>query len=162
MKKKGMSKMYNLREAMDVARKWATFSNCNSRKIGCVILQKHDDKYMLIGSGCNTTSDDLCNEGQCRKRFFGETEHSKFCNAIHAEESAIMDAIQSVDTDWITGGIAVMTCGYPCRYCLTRLYEGGVTKLILSNNTFYTPLDERFYNAHKDWFEVEIYKEPDN
>jgi len=133
-------------EAMAMAEEAAFNSRCNSRKIGCVVL---NERGYWLGTGFNDTVDPVCLYGKCHKRSLGiEHGDGTFCTATHAEAMAAVDASlrhqqwpEKVDPPHT----AVMTCGYPCTPCLAALKKAGIKRIVIKEDVFYNSNDEMMW-----------------
>ena len=154
----GLMKKYMMM-AEDMAQRW---SNCNSRKLGCVIVDSKTNE--VFAEGANHTCNPICWGGRCFKRMMGADEgHSGYCNAVHAEEMAAQYAYDKqfiLDPPINPEGplVAVMNCGHPCQACLPALVDAKVVALILKHDRFYTPEDETIFKLYyADLFEVYVF-----
>ena len=145
------------REAMNMALDIAEDSNCNSRHLGTVVVDAEGD---FIASGFNFTADPVCLLGFCHKRREGQGRgHSEFCHAMHSEEMAAKKVmiLEDMGRELKRPLTAVCAMGYPCGQCLADLQTANVERLVLLKDTFYTPVDERFWNEiYAEFFEVQI------
>jgi dCMP deaminase len=106
---------------MNVAEMFAQQSSCASRKVGAVIVK--DNRIISQGyngdveGGFNCPGKDLCLTKD--KRCGGDT--------IHAEENAILFAAREGIS---TKGCVVYVTTIPCRFCMKRLFQAGIRKVI--------------------------------
>jgi len=130
-------------------------SNCSSRHIGCLIVSK---QMYILSSGANITPNPYCVFIGCHKEAMGAKhgEHSIYCDSQHAEEVAtklLKIKISEEELEDLKPLTAVMTCGYPCRFCLEELINAGITRLILGSDVFYNEEDKNAWETkYKDKF----------
>lgn len=144
------------REAMNAALDIAENSNCNSRHLGTIVLDRGGH---LIASGYNYTLDPVCMLGFCHKKLEG-TEHgpSDFCQAVHSEEMAAKKvmAMERMGKALNRPLTAVCAMGYPCAACLAHLQAANIERLVLQKDIFYTPYDKQMWNElYGAFFEVQ-------
>lgn len=120
------STIYLLRTAQSVAK----YSNCVSKKVGCVILS-NSGKFIY---GFNNTVKGAirCNEYFSNISLNNSLTHSEFNNRyeVHAEMNAILFALKNnINID----GATCYITHQPCWNCTKHLAAAGVKKIIYIN-----------------------------
>ena len=119
----------------------ASNSSCKSRQIGAILVQ---DKS-IVSTGYNgpprgvpecwkrlETPKDTCPRRYCG---FKTGEALDLCVATHAEVNCLLNAARlGVPTK---GTKMYMTCGVPCKNCLSAIINAGVFELIVTSMDFY-------------------------
>ena len=123
----------------------ANWSECLSRKVGAVIVRDN----VMVSSGFNGPPRGVVHCGEkriivdsslpyikpkdrhlCPRKalHFKSGEGLEFCTALHAEENAIINAARiGVSTNETT---IFMNCGVPCKDCLKKIINAGITKIV--------------------------------
>ena len=152
--KKWDSYYYNI--CIDVSKQ----SSCLSRKIGTVLVR---DKT-IIGTGYNGPArgiphcneryhidqelraylksrninpDDIRHHKMCPRYTCGfkSGEGLEWCIAGHAERNAIVNsAREGISTK---GATLYMSCGIPCKDCLTEIVNSGIVEIVVTKFMFY-------------------------
>lgn len=128
----------------------ANWSSCLSRHIGAVIVRDNT----IVSTGFNGPPRGIphCGEERiardsslhyippdqrhlCPRRTLGlpSGQGLEICTASHAEENAIVNAarlgISTLDTSMY------MNCGIPCKDCLKKIINAGITEIVCVNTT---------------------------
>ena len=112
---------------LGVARSVSRMSDCDSAKVGAVIL---DSTNRIVSTGYNNPAKGFCHSGGCsgwcERAKTGYSEQYGFsCPAIHAEANALLFA----DKSKMTGGTCYVTA-LPCFDCLKLLSNSGISRLV--------------------------------
>lgn len=103
--------------AMGVADAVSRRGTCNSRNVGCVLL---DADHRIVGTGYNGAP---AGQPHCTEVGCNDDANGKCQNAVHAEENAYLNAHGS-----LIGCTAYVT-RKPCGYCRRLLWEIGVKEV---------------------------------
>lgn len=138
---------YYLNIALAVSKR----STCLKRHYGCVVV--NDDVIVSTGYNGNPRYEsNCCDVGTCKRQNAQRYSDYKNCNAVHAEQNALIVANRKN----MLGGIAYLACeGFdsnsqmwveddnpvPCNICLNMLKNAGISKIINKRGTVYA-IDE--------------------
>ena len=130
-------------------------SKCLKRKVGAVII---DSNGNLFSSGLNNTPVSVrpciieygeCNRDQLRKDYTSSIEECvedneckvkilekfkgfkilDYCRALHAEETAILNAA-TTGNSFALKGATLYTTTYPCNLCANKIVKVGITEIV--------------------------------
>ena len=130
-------------------------SRCLKRKVGAVII---DSDGNLFSSGLNNTPVSvqpcLVKYGECKRdqlradytsyigshvedqenrdkilEKFKEFKILDYCRALHAEETAILNAVKTGSSNGLIGS-TLYTTTYPCNLCANKIVKVGITKIV--------------------------------
>lgn len=111
---------------MDIACLEKEKSTCARRGVGAVIVKNN----MIIGKGYNHTVKGSmpCTEDTCIRKINNITSGTRqeYCMAIHAEQSAIIDAYKN---GYNTENSTIYITDSPCVICARLICEFGITKV---------------------------------
>lgn len=138
-----------------VAHDCASMSKCLSRQIGTVIVRDH----RVVSTGWNGPPQGVrhCGErrladknlndlltavkatdvSRCPRQLLGASSGKliDLCPAVHAEVNSIVNAARlGVST---TGTTMYMTCGVPCRNCMSTIINAGIKEIVCTSLEFY-------------------------
>ena len=144
----------------DLCRVVGNHSRCFSRKIGSILVKENT----IIGSGYNGPARKI---PHCNERFlidenlrsylksidinpddpalhetcpryvagFKSGEGLQFCIAGHSERNAIINSVrEGISTK---GATLYMSCGIPCKDCLTEIINSGIVEIVVTKFSFY-------------------------
>jgi len=105
----------------------AVQSTCARRDVGCILVDRH---HRIIGSGYNGVAKGLdhCKDKPCGGVGFKSGDGLGICEAIHAEQNALMQCrdIDSIVSAYITTA--------PCMHCTKMLMNTGCKAIYFANN----------------------------
>lgn len=108
---------------MTVAFTLARRSTCQRRHVGAVLV---DHNNHIIGTGYNGGPKGAphCVEGPCAGATFNSGDGLERCEAIHAEQNALMQCsdVQNIHT--------VYTTTFPCAHCFKMIANTGCKRLV--------------------------------
>ena len=112
-----------LKAFMEIARILASLGTCKRRKVGCVLL---DEDYKIIGSGYNGTGRGLshCTDMPCKGAEFKSGEGLDLCEAIHAEQNALMQCHDIMKIKYC------VTTTFPCAHCIKMLLNTSCDTIV--------------------------------
>ena len=97
-----------------IANELSKQSTCIRRQVGCVLIDAH---YHIVGSGYNGVASKLehCIDSECEGAFLPSGEGLHLCEAIHAEQNALMQCsnVNNIATCYTTTS--------PCIHCIKML-----------------------------------------
>ena len=140
---------------MDLAAEAAKKSTCKKSQRGAIIVKNGK----IIGKGYNkVTIEEFCNP--CIREEIKDNSRVELCSAIHAEQMAILDAINKKET---TNGARMyhirvkngkeIPCGDPsCTVCSRLLYEVGIEFVILHKNGYAVYQPDELNRLSFDYF----------
>jgi dCMP deaminase len=98
-------------------------STCLRRNVGCILVDKYNH---IIGSGYNGNASGLihCIDIACPGATLPSGEGLNICEAIHAEQNALM---QCIDVQAIT---TIYTTSFPCMHCLKMLLNTSCKHIV--------------------------------
>lgn len=103
------------RDMMKYAIQLSKTSDCQSRKVGCVITNKYDE---ILGTGVNNEVTPIhhCKINGCfrRQNNVPSGKDHQLCRALHAEQQALMDAIKE---DKHLKNCIMYVNTFPCVIC---------------------------------------------
>jgi len=116
---------------MDIAEVVRTRSDCLSRTVGAVLVNKNN---RIIATGYNGSPKGIknCNEGGCerctlsKKGKIKSGEQLDKCICVHAEENAV---IQAANEGIATNENTCYTTTLPCVHCTKILIQAGIIKV---------------------------------
>lgn len=122
-------------------------STCLRRHYGCVIV--NDDIIIATGYNGNPRGEaNCCDISKCRREDAARYSGYENCNAVHAEQNAIIAANRKN----MIGGTAYLACEewdgirkmwipdnnpVPCNICFNMLKNAGITRIVNAMGTFY-------------------------
>lgn len=122
-------------------------STCLRRHYGCVIV--NDDIIIATGYNGNPRGEaNCCDVGRCGREYAARYSGYENCNAVHAEQNAIIAANRKN----MIGGTAYLACEewdgirkmwipdtnpVPCNICFNMLKNAGITRIVNAMGTFY-------------------------
>ncbi len=148
-----------LKEAKEYIKKAAEVSGqtiCSVRRIGAVLVDK---KGKIIGKGFNGPMGHKCNP--CLLKLLAKGVKTELCFAMHAEERAVVDAIEKGhDTSGTTLYTAYVKNNKPtstedsfCAHCSRILLESDVKRVVLPEKGGLSSYDiNEFYDLSFDKF----------
>lgn len=113
-----MSHDFYMKEAFKVA----NTSRCKHRKVGAIVVAKDGEAYM----GYNYIHHNFCKTNCYRDDHKIPNGTAGHCYALHAEQNAILDAIQYSD---LRGGTIYVTHS-PCIECAKMIAYVGITTVV--------------------------------
>ena len=127
-------------------------STCVRRNYGAVLV-KNDQVISTGYNGAPRGEENCCDSGECAREQMGvaKGERYELCNAIHAEDNAIMHAgreaaidstIYIVGKNYCDGTLANPS---PCKMCRRKLVNAGV-KRVVGRDTNGNIIDIDIYN----------------
>lgn len=103
---------------MEMAVVLSQLSTCSRRKVGAILV---DANHHIIGSGYNGVPKKLphCTDIQCGGENFPSGQGLDVCQAIHAEQNALMQCpdVMKIDRIYVTT--------FPCTHCIKMLLNTG-------------------------------------
>lgn len=145
-------------------------STCLKRHYGCVIV--NDDIIVATGYNGNPRGEEnCCDIGACKRENAARYSGYENCNAVHAEQNAIIAAQRKN----IMGGMAYLACEefkkkhirrigedgrwedaiyyywqeddnpVPCNICLNMLKNAGISRIVNKKGTIYKRVGEVGY-----------------
>ncbi len=134
---------------MKIAAEYARNSQCKKSKRGAIIVKDGE----IIGEGYNkVTIEELCNP--CIREGINDNSRAELCSAIHAEQMAIIDAINNEKA--LIGSRMyhikvknreMRTSGNPsCTVCSRMIYESGIKEFVLLHEGGYVVYDAKEFN----------------
>lgn len=148
-------------------------STCLKRHYGCVIV--NDDIIVATGYNGNPRGEEnCCDTGICKREKAARYSGYENCNAVHAEQNAIIAAQRKN----IMGGTAYLACEevvkvevpekafkggkafmdtyvedenpVPCNICLNMLKNAGISRIVNKKGTIYKRVGEVSYVVDAD------------
>lgn len=112
---------------MDYATCLAKSANCIKGKVGAVIVKGGK----IVACGVNSVPSGIkpCTDETCIRKKLGlkSGENQELCFVVHAEQNAIIDALnKGID---IKGGILYVT-KHPCIICAKMLINVGISEIV--------------------------------
>ena len=108
---------------MTIAFTLAMRSTCLRRHVGCVLV---DRRNHIIGTGYNggPSGAPHCVEGPCAGASFEHGQGLGRCEAIHAEQNALMQCsdVQNIHT--------IYTTSFPCEHCFKMIANTGCKRIV--------------------------------
>ena len=174
MKRKSWDSYY-----LEIAQKVADRSPCLSAKIGAILVK---DK-IVICQGYNGPARDIPHCGEERLKFdyimkqkltgdalepiFGDintcprqrlgypsSQGLEYCPGVHAEANCIANAARLGIRTF--GASMYLTCGIPCKDCLSLIINAGIQEVVVTSLTYYdtlTPFIEKM-SSHNTYIRV--------
>lgn len=103
-------------------------STCSRRQVGCILV---NDRHHIIGSGYNGVAFGRphCTSTVCKGARYPSGEGLEFCEAIHAEQNALMQCkdIFDINTAYVTTP--------PCLHC-TKMLLNTSTQIIVCGGEY--------------------------
>lgn len=126
---------------METALIWSKRATCSIRSVGCVLADKNN---RVIGIGYNGVARgvDHCTEGfQCRG--IGLPSGQDFCEAVHAEQNAIISCRGEIDTCYVTLS--------PCRSCIKLLLNTSCRRIVFLEE-WHDEFAKKLWTSHgREW-----------
>ena len=121
---------------MDIAEVVRTRSDCLTRAVGAVLVNKNN---RIITTGYNGSPKGIknCNEGGCerchlaKKGKIASGEQLDRCICVQAEENAV---IQAANEGISTNETIVYCTNLPCVHCTKILIQAGISKVYFKEN----------------------------
>lgn len=166
---------------LDITKQVASRSTCLSQKIGAILVKdkiiicegyngaargiphcgperlKHD--YVLGHRMNNAFEPILGDTYTCPRQRLGypSGQGLALCPAVHAEANCIANAARSGIKTY--GTSLYLTCGVPCKDCLSLIVNAGVQEVIVTTLDFYDELSEFILRSVEGQLLVRIYDE---
>ena len=112
--------VYYMRMAQDAAAK----SNCKSRQIGAIIV----NRYGKIATGYNYTLIDCGDTCPRHDKGYKSGEGLDECPVIHAEMMVIAEAAKRNVSTW--DGTMYCWCCEPCKWCAGPIIQAGIKRVV--------------------------------
>ena len=150
---------------MRIAREVAKNSRCLSRQIGAVIVRdnsilstgyngpprgvphcgdrhKFDADLATLFSRITKEGYDVSDNTKCPRQRLGfeSGKGLEYCVATHAEVNAIVNAAREGTS--LKYSTMILTCGIPCRNCLSTIINAGISQVIVSSSEPYDTTSE--------------------
>lgn len=118
---------------MDIARVLAKRATCGRRQVGCVLV---NERNHVIATGYNGVArgQDHCIDQPCPGVELASGQGHDVCEAIHAEQNALLQCKNVYDID------TCYTTTAPCMACTKLLMNTGCKKVIFAEG----------YDAHSE------------
>ena len=104
---------------LDILKVLKTKSKCKRRQVGCIIAKEG----FILGTGYNKPL--IGNRGCCRRHTSNSGEDIANCNAIHAEQMAIIEAGKRG-----CFGATMYVTTFPCEICAKMIIFAGIAKVV--------------------------------
>lgn len=133
------SKCEWLHRYMGLAKEVSTWTSCLSRQVGCVITVER----RVVATGYNGAPAGVpsCKElGSCLRKNSKSGENLEQCQAVHAEQNALMQAAKFGIS--VRGGDLFVTT-YPCATCMKMIINAGI-KRVFYIEAYNSPLTKDF------------------
>lgn len=108
---------------MAIARVVSSRGTCISRRVGCVLVDKRNH---IVATGYNGRAAGLdnCIDHQCARPKGKSGENLDKCDAIHAEQNALLQCgdVYEIDTVYVTAS--------PCSFCIKLLMNTGARRIV--------------------------------
>ena len=129
MSRTNLKKIVYLRMAYTLAE----LSTCSRRKVGVIMVDKD---WRIVGSGYNGNAKELihCTDEPCKGALSPSGTRLDLCEAIHAEQNALMQC-KNVDDIF-----AIFLTVSPCVHCL---------KMLMNTNCKYIFFSEEYVDAYR-------------
>ena len=115
------------KDYMKIAIKLSEQANCIKGKVGAILVKKNK----VIAKGVNSVPNGItpCTEETCirKKLKLKSGEHQELCFVVHAEQNALLDALEK-KIDVI--GSTLYVTKQPCIICAKMLINAGIKKII--------------------------------
>lgn len=133
-------------------------STCLKRHYGCVIV--NDDIIVATGYNGNPRGEEnCCDTGVCKRENAARYSGYENCNAVHAEQNAIIAAQRKV----MMNGVCYLACEsyedgkwveddnpVPCNICFNMLKNAGISRIVNRQGTIYKKVGEVEYAVDAD------------
>lgn len=115
------------KDFMHLAEIAAQDSNCLRRKVGAIIVL--DGQITGVGNNFSPVNCHQCKDVGCIRiqQRIKSGEQQQLCRAVHAEQNAIIDALNEGDA--VRGAIIYVT-HQPCVICAKLLINAGITAIV--------------------------------
>ena len=135
---------------MNYAVKISSNANCIKGKVGAILVK--NDK--IIAEGVNSVPNGItpCTEESClrKKLNLKSGEHQELCFVVHAEQNALIDALNNKVN--IKDSILYVT-KQPCIICAKMLINSGIKKIV-----YLKPYPDKYSEKLLHEAGIEIYK----
>ena len=134
---------------LEMAKLLSKLSTCSRRQVGAIIV---DDHWRIIGSGYNGNAKELlhCIDEPCKGAFSPSGTRLDLCEAIHAEQNALMQCsnIDSIEAIFVTTS--------PCMHCLKMLMNTNCKHIYFSEEyvDVYRAEDLWIANGDRYWTQI--------
>ena len=119
-------------------------ATCKRRKVGCILV---NSKKHVIATGYNgvAASQEHCIDNPCKGADFKSGEGLDVCNAIHAEQNALLQCKDVYDIETIYCTVS------PCIHCIKLLLNTSVKHVVFGEKyTDCEALGDYWMNNKKD------------
>ena len=112
---------------MNYARKISKNANCIKGQVGAIIVKRNK----ILAEGVNSVPNGIkpCTEESClrKKLKLKSGEHQELCFVVHAEQNALLDALEKKKN--IKNSTLYVT-KKPCIICTKMLINAGIKKIV--------------------------------
>jgi dCMP deaminase len=119
-------------------------ATCKRRKVGCVLVNSRNH---VIATGYNGVAAGLphCIEKQCKGACFPSGEGLEFCEAIHAEQNALLQCkdVYEIAKCYVTHS--------PCIHCVKMLLNTSCQEIVFKENYTHTDSKNLWENSGRIW-----------
>lgn len=118
-------------------------ATCSRRRVGCILVNSNNK---IIGSGYNGTASGLphCIDNECKGSKYNSGEGLDVCEAIHAEQNALMQCsnVDSISVAYVSTA--------PCIHCTKMLLNTGC-KTIVFNKDYANSGEQLWVTNNRTW-----------
>lgn len=119
-------------------------ATCSRRQVGCVLV---NDKNHVIATGYNGVASGLphCIDTPCKGASFPSGEGLEFCEAIHAEQNALLQCknVYEIVKCYVTHS--------PCVHCVKMLLNTSCKEIIFKESYPHTASKSLWENSERIW-----------
>lgn len=111
---------------IEMARLASRRASCSRRQVGCVLVN-YDGHVLSTGYNGPARGVPNCTEVPCRGATCRSGEGLELCEAIHAEQNALLQCpdVNKIDTCYVTTE--------PCAHCAKLLLNTGCRRVVFSD-----------------------------
>lgn len=129
---------------LGTARLLSERATCKRRRVGCVLVNKFNH---IIATGYNgvASGQPHCIDEPCKGASFPSGEGLEFCEAIHAEQNALLQCrnVQEISTCYVTHS--------PCTHCVKMLLNTSCKVIIFSEQYSHSASKDLWEKSGRVW-----------
>ena len=136
---------YFLRMALLVSER----GTCVRRKVGCILVNKKNH-VLATGYNGNPSGFSHCLDNPCKGANSGSGKDLDKCEAIHAEQNALLQCKDVYDIDTVYCTVS------PCIHCVKLLLNTSAKKIVFGEKYIHKEAEKLWLLGGRDWSYINI------
>lgn len=136
-----------LQTGMKVAEAYAALSTCPRRQVGCVIVDERG-RPLSVGYNGPASGRPHCIDNPCPGAGFPSGQGLEFCEAIHAEQNAILHLRAPAEAH------TIFVTAFPCHSCIKLLMGTSIQRIVYRDTYPHQESTTWWLEAGREIFQV--------